>query len=95
MNVNIYLYLPESFERLLLNADIVKDGNLKNILENTADYVSSEAYSSWERFYTELLVKLTRGTYLAYTKSKLNPAYLQGNIPEKVLRQQAEIFFLT
>lgn len=84
-NVNIYLYLPESFEWLLLDAGIVKDGNLKDILDNTADYVPSETYSSWERFYTELLVQLTRGTYLAYTKSALNPAYLQGNIPEKIL----------
>ncbi|MDE5892452.1 MAG: translation initiation factor 2, partial [Acetatifactor sp.] len=83
-NKGTYLYLPESFEWLLLNSEIIKDRDLKNILDNPSDYVASEDYNSWERFFTGLLVKMTQGTYLAYAKNELNKAYLQGNIPEKV-----------
>lgn len=92
-NTGIHLYLPESFEWLLLNSEVIKDKTLKNILEDTADYVVSEEYNSWERFFTDLLVKMTQGTYLAYTKSTLNQAYLQGNIPEKVLQKIKGISF--
>ena len=39
--------------------------------------MESMEYSSWERFFTALLVRKTDGTYLRYSKRNLNPAYLQ------------------
>lgn len=92
-DAGIYLYLPESFEWLLLVSGIIKGRELEGILENTADYVASETYNSWERFFTDLLVKITQGTYLAYAKNELNKAYLQGNIQEKVLQKIEGITF--
>lgn len=48
---------------------------------------------SWERFFTYLLVHITEGTYLEYSKRKLNPAYLQGNAVKKILGVMEKIDF--
>ena len=73
----VELYLPESFEWLILKSGLVRDGDLPGILETPSDFVESRVYISWERFFTALLTDRTKGTYLAYNKRKLNPAYLQ------------------
>ena len=73
----IALYLPESFEWIILSAQLTDDAEIKDILEHPEDFVESMEYSSWERFFTALLVRKTDGTYLRYSKRKLNPAYLQ------------------
>ena len=70
------IYLPESFEWLLLKSGIVNAAMLGEILENPAKYIYSEQYTSWERYFTDLLIELTKGTALAYRKDRLNKAYL-------------------
>lgn len=45
----------------------------------------SQKYFSWERFFTELLMKKTDGTYLKYQKRKLNPVYLHEKNVERIL----------
>ncbi|WP_304091117.1 translation initiation factor 2, partial [Phascolarctobacterium succinatutens] len=52
----IVLYLPESFEWLILNAGIFDDSELKAILNAPSEYVDSKEFFSWERFFTDLLV---------------------------------------
>lgn len=81
----IVLYLPESFEWLILNAGIFDDSELKAILNATSEYVDSKEFFSWERFFTDLLVKKSRGTYLQYNKRSLNKAYLQEKIKNKIV----------
>ena len=81
----IVLYLPESFEWLILNAGIFDDSELKSILNATSEYVDSKEFFSWERFFTDLLVKKSRGTYLQYNKRSLNKAYLQEKIKNKIV----------
>ena len=73
----IALYLPESFEWIILSAQLTDDAEIKDILEHPEDFVESMEYSSWEQFFTALLVRKTDGTYLRYSKRNLNPAYLQ------------------
>ena len=70
------LFLPESFEWLILCSGLVRDSEIPKILENPSAYVESREYFSWERFFTSLLVERTQGTYLHYDKARLNPAYL-------------------
>ena len=70
----IALYLPESFEWLILNAGIFDDSELKAILNDPSEYVDSKEFFSWERFFTDLLVKKSHGTYLQYNKRSLNKA---------------------
>jgi hypothetical protein len=84
-NKNIHLYLPESFEWLLLTSGIVKDGQLADILANPSEYIDSSEYFSWERYFAALLISMTAGSHLQYSKSSLNKNYLQESIQEKVL----------
>ena len=55
----ISLWLPESFEYLILKSNILKSEKLMEIMENIPEYVDCEKYESWENFFTELLVTMT------------------------------------
>ena len=87
----IVLYLPESFEWLILNAGIFDDSELKAILNAPSEYVDSQEFFSWERFFTDLLVKKSHGTYLQYNKRSLNKAYLQEKIKNKIVNIMSPI----
>ena len=78
------IFMPESFEWLMLKARLLEDSAIDRILENPSDSIDSSRYFSWERFFTELLSKKTKGSYLEYHKAKLNPSYLQKNELAKV-----------
>lgn len=81
----IALYLPESFEWLILKSGLIDGNRIRRILEHPEDYIDSKKYFSWERFFSSLLVKETEGTYLKYTKAKLNVAYLDPTACGKIL----------
>ena len=49
---NLLLYLPESFEWLLLSSGFLKDQTVQTVLENPSDYIESRDFFSWERFFT-------------------------------------------
>lgn len=84
-NGNVILYLPESFEWLLLSANLLSDHEIDVILENPENFIESRKYFSWERYFTQLLIQKTEGTYLKYNKSKLNNNYLNEKISSKVI----------
>ena len=86
-NNNCYLYLPESFEWLILKSGVIKNADLSAILQNTWDYVDSSMYMSWERYFTALLVELTNNTYLQYSKNDLNDVYIKGSIKDNIVKQ--------
>ena len=88
---NLVLYLPESFEWLILKSGILKNNQIDQILDEPAEYIESRDYFSWERFFTSVLIENTRDTYLAYAKKKLNAAYLGGTVEEAILRQMEKI----
>lgn len=72
----LMIYLPESFEWMILMSGILKGGQLQVVLERPYDYIESKKYFSWERFFTSLLTEETSGTYLQYDKSSLNHSYV-------------------
>lgn len=80
-----HIYLPESFEWLILQSGLLEDGEINDILESPEKYVDSLQYFSWERFFTALLTQRTSNSYLSYTKSKLNPVYLQEQEKDAIL----------
>ena len=84
---NLGIYLPESFEWLILKSGLIKENNIDKILENPSDYIDSQKYFSWELFFTDLLKKSTNGTYLEYSKAKLNPAYLQEKESKMIMKE--------
>lgn len=84
-NHTVSLYVPESFEWLILKSGLFSDHRVGTILKNPADYIESSQYLSWERFFTALLVRESHGTYLEYNKRKLNPNYLKKNAIERII----------
>ena len=84
------LYVPESFEWLILQSGVVEDKEIKEILNHPSDYIDSQEYMSWERFFTALLIKKTRKSYLQYTKKKLNPVYQTFKLQHKILEVMDE-----
>lgn len=75
---SLQLFLPESFEWLVLSSGLFKDKKTQDMLQHPADFIESADFFSWEQFFTRQLVELTLGSYLAYGKSSLNPAYLEA-----------------
>lgn len=71
----VEIYAPESFEWLILRSRLFYD-KCKDELNKTYDYADSCTYESWEQYYTDLLITITKGTPAAYTKSKLGDYYL-------------------
>ena len=91
---SICLYLPESFEWLVLNAEtILKTNMISDVLREPWDYIESEKWISWERYFTYLLTECSGETYLKYTKRRLNPSFLQENIKNKILAVMKNISF--
>ncbi len=84
-HANIILYLPESFEWMILSARLFENKHIEDILSNTAKHVDSIKYFSWEQFFTDVLRKSTDGTVWKYTKSGLNPVYLHETNKKKIL----------
>lgn len=72
--------LSGGVKTLILISDVIKDSEVKEILNDPSDHIESSKYMSWERYFTELLTSKTEGTYLKYSKRMLNQAYLQENI---------------
>ena len=82
----ILLYLPESFEWIVLKTGIIETEESRHMLDKPYDYIESKEFFSWERFFTEYLTKETRDTLYHYTKSSLNPIFKQGRVVEQMLR---------
>ena len=87
----IMLFLPESFEWIILRSGVVKDTEINAMLEKPYDYIESGKYFSWERFFTDVLTEKTKGTYLKYDKSQLNKSYINPNEKNAIFGVMPEI----
>ncbi len=90
---NIKLYLPESFEWLILKSGLISRKQIERILDAPEEYADSCEYFSWERYFTKLLIESTENSYLQYRKNRLNPVYLHEKNREVVLRAAEGIEF--
>lgn len=89
---NVVLFLPESFEWLILKSGLVEGA--RQVLDAPSEYIESKQYFSWERFFNAFLTEKTRDSYLEYSKKVLNENYLQKRekaaitetLPEKLRR---------
>lgn len=86
-------YLPESFEWIILKSGIIDGKNLQDILNHPEDFIESQTYFSWERFFTALLVEYTQDSYLKYNKKKLNKAYLHEKTKQTILNVMEGVNF--
>lgn len=83
---NIHLYLPESFEWIILNSGLINGKEIRTILEEPEKHIDSKDFFSWERYFTRLLMEKTEGSYLQYRKSELNETYLHEKSKKQILR---------
>lgn len=89
---NVMIYLPESFEWLVLKANLLDDKEIRDILEAPSAYIDSAVYFSWERYFTSLLQEKSRkSVYLQYSKKKLNKAFLQKREKAAIINVMPEI----
>ena len=86
----ISVYLPESFEWIILHSGLIDGNRVMSILEAPEEYIESSKFFSWEQFFTSLLISETADTYLRYTKSRLNKAYL-GQKERQILLKGIEV----
>ena len=82
----VRLYLPESFEWLLLTSDFLRDSEVRSILDNPSAYIDSRNWFSWEQYFTALLTGKSQNTPYAYSKKRLNPVFLKGKVCEQILQ---------
>lgn len=74
---NAALYLPESFEWMLLQHDMFhKVKEVREIIQEPEKMLDAR-YASPEQYCAELLTFITRNTPAQYTKSKLNECYMK------------------
>ena len=90
---NITLYLPESFEWIILKSGLIEGKDFQKILEEPEKYIDSGEFFSWERYFTKLLVNMTEETYLKYRKAHLNKAYLHDKNKRQILKSIEGIVF--
>lgn len=76
MQVNILLFLPESFEYLILMSDIFKDTEIQKNLQEPVSLISG-LFFSWEHFFTYAIKEYTKRYPCHYSKHKLNRCYLE------------------
>ena len=88
---NVVYFLPESFEWILLKSGLIAEAEISDILADPSEFVESEQYFSWERFFTALLVEKTKKTPYAYNKQRLNPVYLHDNNKKEVISKINEV----
>ena len=72
----VCIYMPESFEWVILSSDIFKKFSISDELIHTEDYAETSKYKSWEDYYTHRLIELSHLFHHTYNKSKLSNFYL-------------------
>lgn len=81
----IALWLPESFEYLVLKSGVVKSGHIDEVLSDPSEWIDSAQFGSWERFFTDFLMELTRDSEHPYSKKRLSVFYLSDSSVLKIL----------
>ena len=92
MGYNISMYLPESFEWIILKSGVIKADNVNEVLDNPERYIESSVYFSWERFFTYYLRNSTKNDPLRrYDKGKLSEYYTKGQAKKDILGVLPEV----
>lgn len=73
---------------------LFKSNEVNNKCHNTYDYADSVKYMSWEQFYAELLIAITKDTEMQYSKHKLNAYYLSARNMELITDSLPDILMI-
>ena len=65
---NVVLYLPESFEWIILRSEVIEDNVIVEMLKHPEDYIERKDFFSWKRYFRVQVVLSTQSIYLKYSK---------------------------
>lgn len=90
---NWFIFLPESFEWILIKSKVVnsKKINVDDILLEPSNYIDSNKFVNWERYFTYLIDMILKEYEQSYTKQKLNNIFKQPKAIEKILESINQI----
>ena len=89
----IAIFLPESFEWLILKSGAV-DGIEPEKIEAPQLYADTREYMSWEQYFTKMLEEATRDSdYKRYSKAQLAEYYMQNRTAAMIKHQIEGIKF--
>lgn len=64
---------------------------MEGLSRSLMSFTESKEYLSWERFFTAVLIEMTKDSYLAYKKKNLNSAYLTDTVRKAILEKMEHI----
>ena len=64
---------------------------MEGLNRSLMSFTESKEYLSWERFFTAVLIEMTKDSYLAYKKKNLNSAYLTDTVRKAILEKMEHI----
>lgn len=83
----VLIYLPESFEWLILQSGSLAADDLHSVLTQPEDFIDSSEYNSWEQYFAKYLISITQNDNIKrYSKSHLGSYYLGEAVKRKILR---------
>lgn len=92
IKLNTVISAPESFEYILLKSDFFKK-YINEELIKTYDYCDCLEYITWERFYEDLIEKLTSQNFgFTYSKHTLNSFFMTKNCAKYFLKEISNYF---
>lgn len=64
---------------------------MEGLNRSLMSFIESKEYFRWERFFTAVLIDMTKDSYLAYKKKNLNLAYLTDTVRKAILEKVEHI----
>lgn len=86
----ISIWMPESFEYLILKSGLIRSKELLEILSSTSDYVEAKECESWEKYFTQLLIPMTSDKTYKYSKKVLDEYYLYDKNVQQIVENFPE-----
>lgn len=85
-SAKLAIFLPESFEWLVLKSGIIKKIDTE-MINHPEEYADSSLYMSWEQYFAALLTEATKDIrYMKYKKAKLPDFYMQEKNASEIKR---------
>ncbi len=78
---------------MILKSGLFESREVQEILEAPEEWIESQEYFSWERYFTKLLIQESQETFLKYNKNKINRNYLHEKSKKLILEQITGIKF--
>lgn len=83
---NVVIFVPESFEYLLLKSGVITFDDSEKVMDSTYDFVDCSLYVSWERFFTAIAIEHSDRTN-KYRKNTKKSFYCNNEDTQKKIQK--------